>query len=196
MDDKFIMMGIDDERSKSIASVLGNKTAKKILNYLADNAEQSEEDIARDLGIPINTVEYNLKKLLHAGLVEKSKKFFWSKKGKKIDLYKVAKKHIIISPKSTKVSSKLKSILPVALISGAVAVALKYLIIAIQPVAIAGSESKKITTLAQDATAEASNIFMSKGSLFFNQASPIWVWFLTGAFFAIAIFTILNWRKI
>ena len=36
MDDKFIMFGLDDERSKDIAEVLGNKTCKKIIDYLSE----------------------------------------------------------------------------------------------------------------------------------------------------------------
>ncbi len=113
-DDKFIMMKMDDPRSKKVAEVLGNKTCKKILDYLAENTEKSEEDISKELKVPINTIEYNLKKLLESGLVEKAKNFFWSKRGKKIDLYKLAKKHIIISPKHTRPNMKnLKTILPV-----------------------------------------------------------------------------------
>ena len=56
--------------------------------------------IAKELGMPINTAEYNLKKLIKVGLIEKSKEFFWSVKGKKIPMYKVSNKHILIVPKS------------------------------------------------------------------------------------------------
>ncbi|MFH1500459.1 MAG: beta-propeller domain-containing protein [archaeon] len=125
MDDKFILMGMDDERSKKIAEVIGNKTCKKILDYLADNTEKSEKEISEALGIPINTVEYNLKKLLDSGLVEKAKNFFWSRKGKKIDLYKLAKKHIVISPRSTRPSmTSLKAILPLIAAMAAVIIIL------------------------------------------------------------------------
>ncbi|VVB78341.1 Beta propeller domain protein [uncultured archaeon] len=123
-DDKFILMDMDDERSKKIAEVLGNKTCKKIIDYLSEVKEASEKDIATALSIPINTVEYNLKKLIESGLVEKTKNFFWSVKGRKIDMFKLAKKHIIISPKSKRVDmTKLKTILPVIFIA-AVLVAL------------------------------------------------------------------------
>ncbi|MBI3623574.1 beta-propeller domain-containing protein [Candidatus Pacearchaeota archaeon] len=112
-DEKFIMMNIDDERSKKVAEAISNPTCKKILNYIAENKEKSEEDIAKDLGMPINTVEYNLKKLLESGLVEKSKNFFWSKRGKKINLYKPANRHIVISPKKRPDMDLLKTIIPV-----------------------------------------------------------------------------------
>ncbi len=112
-DDKFVLMNLDDHRSKKVATVLGNKTCKQILDYLTYNSEKSEEDIAKALDMKINTAEYNLKKLLETGLVEKTKKFFWSKKGKKIPLYKIAKKHIVISPKSTRPNlTVLKTLIP------------------------------------------------------------------------------------
>lgn len=122
--DKFILINMDDERSKKVAEVLGNKTCKKILDYLTDNSNKSEEDISKNLKIPINTVEYNLKKLLKTGLIEKSKKFFWSKRGKKIDLYNPAKKHIIISPRNSKINTNsLNLILPIIAIATIVIVA-------------------------------------------------------------------------
>jgi uncharacterized secreted protein with C-terminal beta-propeller domain len=115
MDDeekKFILMGIDD--AGEVADVLKSKTSKRILDYLADEKEASEKDIADGLNMPINTVEYNLKKLIKAGFVKKSKNFFWSVKGKKIEVYKLARKHIIISPNKKKPTmSYLKTLLPV-----------------------------------------------------------------------------------
>jgi len=116
-DDKFILMGLGDERSAKVAEVLKSLTCKKILNYLSEIREASEKDIADALKIPINTVEYNLKKLIKSGLVDKAKNFFWSVKGKKIPMYKLARKHIIISPSKKPSLSYLKNILPVVLIA-------------------------------------------------------------------------------
>lgn len=116
MDDKFILMGLDDENSKNVAEVLKSEKAKKILDFLGDRKEASEKDIAEGLNMPINTVEYNLKKLVKSGLVDKSKNFFWSVKGKKIPMYKLAKKHIIIGTKKPNINY-LKSILPAILIA-------------------------------------------------------------------------------
>ncbi len=116
-DDKFIMMNLDDERSKNIADVLGNKTCRKIIDYLSDVKEASEKDIADALSMPLNTVEYNLNKLIKSGLIEKTKNFFWSVKGRKIDMYKLANKHIIISPKSKPKMEMIKTIVPVVLIA-------------------------------------------------------------------------------
>ncbi|MEM0465506.1 MAG: beta-propeller domain-containing protein [Candidatus Pacearchaeota archaeon] len=129
-DDKFILMGIDDDRSKDIADVISNKTCKKIIDYLSEVREASEKDISDALSIPINTVEYNLNKLIKTGLVEKAKNFFWSRKGKKINMYKLAKKHIVISPKSSKNVDirKLSTILSFILIAAIMIIGVIYLI--------------------------------------------------------------------
>ncbi len=120
-DDKFILMGLNDESSKNVAEVLKSEKAKKILDFLGDIKEASEKDISDKLSMPINTVEYNLKKLVKSGLVDKSKNFFWSVKGKKIPMYKLAKKHIIIGHKKPS-ASYIKSILPVIVALALVAV--------------------------------------------------------------------------
>lgn len=99
MSKKYLMFDLDDERIIDLADVLSNKTSKKILDYLADK-EANETEISRDLSMPANTVNYNVKKLLKAGLIEKSKSFLWSVKGKRIVSYKIANKKIIISPTS------------------------------------------------------------------------------------------------
>ena len=123
------MMGLDDERSKKMAEVMGNPTCKKILDYLADTNEASQKDISDALNIPMNTLDYNIKKLLDVGLIEKTKNFFWSAKGKKIPMYKLARKHIVISPKSTKPSIiALKTIIPVI-----IAVAFVFILIGLIP---------------------------------------------------------------
>lgn len=113
MDDKFILMGLNDENSKEVAEILKNKTAKKIIDFLGDRKEASEKDISESLNMPINTVEYNIKKLVKVGLVKKDNRFFWSEKGKKINLYQLARKHIIISPNKKPSLDALKAILPI-----------------------------------------------------------------------------------
>ena len=174
---------MDDEKINHLADVLGNKTSKKIIDLLAEKNEASEKDIADFLGIPINTVEYNLKKLLKAELIEKTKNFFWSRKGKKIEMYKLSNKSIIISPKSSKISSKIKSILPVAILSGFGAIAIKFFI-----------QAKSFSGEIQD---KAMTSGLKSFEIFQTIPNPqIWLWFLSGALLAIIIFAILNWRKL
>lgn len=98
MTDKYLMLELNDARSGKIAEVMANKTCKKILSLIADK-ELSENDISKELKIPINTVDYNIKNLLDSGLIEKAG-HWWSVKGRRIETYKLANKKIIISTKS------------------------------------------------------------------------------------------------
>ncbi len=110
--DKFILVSLDDDSSKFLSEVLGNKTCKKIIDFLSERKEASEKDIADGLKIPLNTVEYNLGKLIKSGLVKKTSNFFWSVKGKKIPMYKLANKHIVISPRKKPSPESLKVLIP------------------------------------------------------------------------------------
>jgi len=116
-DEKFMLVSLEDAKIKSLAEVLGNKTCKKIIDYLADNEEASQKDLSLALDIPMNTMEYNMKKLLLSGLVQKRKNFFWSKKGKKIVMYELSNKSIVISPKK-RVGEKFKSLVPTFILTG------------------------------------------------------------------------------
>ena len=193
MEKKYILISMENERAKHLSEVLGNKTCKKIIDLLAEEKEASEKDIADKLNAPINTIEYNLKKLIQAELIEKSKSFFWSKKGKKIDMYKLSNKSIIISPGSSRISSKIKSILPVALLSGAGAVLVRAFFYSQQKI----QETESIlASKSAEAAVSSTQILVDNGNIFFSQLSPAWVWFLAGTLFTLVIFAIINWRKL
>lgn len=196
-DNKFIMIGLDDERSKDLANILGNKTCKKILDYLSDIKEASEKDISDGLSIPINTVEYNLKKLIKSGLIER-KNFFWSVKGRKIDMYRLSNKKIIISPKSF-----MKGILPALLGIGLISFGIK--ILTDRPESIADINTANI---ARDSEIAVSNAPMGKVAVqnFASSAQNIcsnansfygeaWAWFLLGGLISILIFLLWNQFK-
>ncbi len=116
MNEKYLLFSLEDEQSKKLGEIISNPTCKKIVSFLAEK-EASETDIAKELKIPLNTAEYNIKKLLEAGIIEKAKDYLWSAKGKKINAYKVANKLIVISPKKTSIYSKLKEFAPLVAIS-------------------------------------------------------------------------------
>ena len=97
MTDNYISIDLNDPRMKHLSEILGNESCKKILNLLAEN-EWTETEIARELKMPLNSVDYNIKKLVNAGLIESSN-HWWSVKGKKMPSYKVSNKKIIISPR-------------------------------------------------------------------------------------------------
>jgi DNA-binding transcriptional ArsR family regulator len=110
-----VMVSLGDSRMKDIAEVLGSKSCVKILDLLAvENLAVS--DISRKLGMKINTTDYNVKKLVRAGLIEKSD-YWWSVKGKKMPVYRVSDKSIVISPRR-KVAKKFLWILGLTGIAG------------------------------------------------------------------------------
>src|SRR3989338_9604127 len=99
MTEKYFMLDLDDARAGAIADVMQNKTCKKILSHLAEH-DSSEGDLVKSLGLPATTVHYGIKKLIDAGFVTVSNSM-WSVKGKKIPVYRVSEKKIVISPKKS-----------------------------------------------------------------------------------------------
>lgn len=190
---KYIMFELDDEKLKVLTDVLSNKTAKKILEYLADK-EASEGEISNDLKLPANTVNYNIKNLIEAGLIETGKNWMWSVKGKKVLKYKVANKKIIISPKSSSANTK---ILGAFLITGVAAFLIKVFgITQNSNVNSYASESGIETTkVASDAAVSAGSSGVAQAVQVVQASSNIWVWFLFGGIAALIIFMILNWKK-
>ena len=188
MEDKFILVDLNDKKSKNIAEVIGNESCKKIIDFLAEKNEASEQDIAMALKMPINTVEYNLNKLISSSLIE-SKKFFWSVKGKKIPMYGLSNKSIVISPRKINFSS-LKTILPVFAISAIGALAIKYYLVKDQvanvvhnpvPLLESGVNSAKSLDFAQ-----------ATNSINFIQSINPWTWFFIGACFSVVLYLLLT----
>lgn len=94
-----ILVSLGDENLKGLGEVLGSKSCVKILELLAIK-DLAVSDIARELKMKINTTDYNVKKLVKVGLIEKSG-HWWSVKGKKMPVYQVTNKKIVISPRSS-----------------------------------------------------------------------------------------------
>lgn len=208
MNEKQIMIDLDDPRTEKIAEIMANKSAKRVLGALAEK-QMSEGDIAKALEMPLNSVEYNLKKLVDSGLVVKTSDFFWSSRGKKIPVYKVADRKIVISPRTG-----FKGIIPAILISGAIAAGIwKFGIgkvgsgvqyaapVADKMMAAAGEGARCIGVEGARCGAEAVDTVASSSANLAAQASTlvypdVSLWFLFGALSAILIFLAWNWRKI
>ncbi len=198
---KYLAISLEGQESKKLAGVLSSDKCKKILSMLAEK-EASETDIARELKTPINTIEYNLKKLLETGLVKKSKNFFWSRKGKKIDMYKTANRSILISPKF----SLVKLIVPAAIISIILAFLIKiyYSGIRILSVEKIKGAGERIFETATSGAREAAGTAPEAAGAMVNatqktittvQDPYTWLFFLIGALVALLIFFILNRKK-
>jgi len=114
--EKFVLLSLQEDKAKELAQVISNESCRKILDYLAENNDATESELAGKLQVPISTVHYNLKHLVAGGLVS-SDEYHYSQKGKEVNHYKLANKYIIIAPKSTHgIKEKLRAILPVALL--------------------------------------------------------------------------------
>lgn len=178
------MLDLDDEKILNLSNVLSNKTCKKILEYLADK-EASEAEISRDLNLPANTVNYNIRQLLNSGFIEKSKDFFWSVKGKRVLKYRIAKKSIIISPRS----SNFKSVLAAVLIT-----AIGALIVKVYNDSIAATQ--KVIEKTGDSSAGALSALNSQSSIInspiSSQFTSNWEWFLLGGLFALVAYFLIS----
>jgi DNA-binding transcriptional ArsR family regulator len=212
-----IIINFDDPRSDKIADAISNKTSKKILSLLAEN-EMSGSEIAEKLNLPLNTVTYNLKNLVDSGLVEKSKRLFWSSKGKRMELYKVSNKRIVIFPKMM-----IKGILPAIFITCIIAALIAF---SFQPnisqdnfvpaplhfektaSADVNQESSLMAASRQGAiaaSAESGSLAQDNSQ---EEAGPreaiynttqnvpdVWAWYLIGGMTTLVIVILWNWRK-
>jgi ArsR family transcriptional regulator len=94
-----ILLSLDDENLGKVADVLGSRSAKRILEVLSEG-EMSAGDLADKLGMRLNTVSYNVDKLLKVGLIEKSS-HLWSVKGRRVVMYRASNRKIVISPRKS-----------------------------------------------------------------------------------------------
>lgn len=199
-----IMINLDDPRSDKIADAISNKTSKKILSLLAER-EMSPSELAEELKLPLNTIGYNLKKLVAAELITKSKKFFWSAKGKRIEFYKLSNKKIIISPRSM-----IRGVIPTLLITGAMALGIKLFTdikyasqqSLLRATDIAAESTKALDTQVAAGAARASGEAAATASSAATTLQDVivsvpayWTWFLLGALTALLIILVWNWRQ-
>lgn len=183
-----LMLDLDDPRTAGIAEVLSNKTCKKILSILAEK-EQSTNEIAGLLKLPLTTVDYNIQKLMKVELIEETSGVFWSVKGKKVKRYTVSDKTLIISPKS-----KFNGVLTALGLSGIIGIAIKYW----QDSQIVVQETVQQVAMKSAEMVYADSSIVSDGINGVNQTmqnNSAW-WFILGSLVALMIVLVLNWRKI
>ncbi|MEI7718904.1 MAG: winged helix-turn-helix domain-containing protein [archaeon] len=208
--DKIISMDLNDSRMKYISEIFGSESCKKILNLLAEK-ELTETDIAKELKMPLNSVDYNVKKLVQAGLIE-SGSHFWSVRGKRMPSYRVSDKKIVISPKRMSSSVLL---IPALLVGGLISLTVRKLVelnsyvpevnLMMAKSGVEDSISAVQTTAGvamtglQDSVAErAADAVMTSAPTVAEKTSFIgsivgWEWFLIGIWSGILIFFLLNY---
>ncbi|PIN93922.1 hypothetical protein COU54_01155 [Candidatus Pacearchaeota archaeon CG10_big_fil_rev_8_21_14_0_10_31_24] len=197
MTSKSIMIDVDDPKAAEIAEVVANSSCRKIIGLLAED-EMSENEIASKLGIPINTVGYNIKKLVKSGFIESTRKTLWSVKGKKVLRYRVSEKKIVISSKR-----KIKGILPAIFASaiGALGIKLFY-----GTKGIAYSSSQEFVANSVDSVSPpvvaleagvSADRFVDAGSIVSSSGIELyWLWFFGGAIAFLMVLVLYNWRRI
>ncbi|MBI3036835.1 helix-turn-helix transcriptional regulator [Candidatus Woesearchaeota archaeon] len=124
----FLLVSLEESKAKQLAQIVSNDVCRRILDYLAAKEKHATEtEVAKDLGMPLSTVHYNLKQLLQSGIV-KTEEFHYSEKGREVLHYSLANKYIIIAPKASATESlanKLRKILPVVGVVAATGIAIQ-----------------------------------------------------------------------
>ncbi|MFH1769969.1 MAG: helix-turn-helix domain-containing protein [archaeon] len=202
--ESFLLVSLNEDKTKDLAQAVSNDSCRKILDYLAEH-EATESDIAKELKVPISTVHYNLQQLIKGGLVV-VEEFHYSEKGKEVNHYKLANKYIIIAPKSTwGLKEKLRSVLPIAAITMMAAIALEFAgkLFMRSGGSLFAAKSVAADFAMEEAVAAAPEMMRTAVEDTVLQtvaASPsIWqntaLWFLIGGVFAIVAFLVYDWMK-
>lgn len=184
--EKYILVSLEDEKAKELANIISNTTSRKILDYLSTKDEASESEISKELNLPLSTVHYNLQQLRKNNLVE-TKHFIYSEKGKKIELYRVVKKFIVIAPKYTR-KNLINSVLPLFLISAGISLIIQWLSNLQTRAADFAQKtvSEESIKIAQSAAAPAMEV---------AKINYYGYWFLAGAWVILIIYILLNLIK-
>lgn len=121
-EEPFVMLSLKDDKAKKLANALTNKSADKILAYLASHDNATESEIAKAIKVPLSTINYTMRVLIEAKLVL-ANEYSYSEKGREVNHYKLAKKYIIIAPDDADEGflSRLKNFLPAATLAVALA---------------------------------------------------------------------------
>ncbi len=185
----FLLVDLNEPKTKKLAETITSETSRKILNHLAEK-EDAEANIAKLLSMPISTVHYHLQKLQEAHLIT-AKEFHYSSKGREVLHYKLANKYIIIAPRNVSgLREKLKGILPAALAALGISAAIKL----IQATSKSVPVMKAAEYLAADAAPEMALKIAPEVQLV-QQQPDIALWFLVGSLTALLIYVVVELVK-
>src|SRR3989344_1043841 len=187
MVDKSVLLDLHDPRAGQIAEALANPSCKKVLLALSEQ-QMSESELARSLGMPLNTIGYTMKKLHACGLIEQTPRVLWSVKGKRVPQYQVSNQRIVISPRQ-----RLRGVVPAVLASVVLAVGIKllgsksYSSVIEQSTLSAGSADVQVPMMAAERSVGVAPAFVDvvSGSASMNGE---WLWFLGGALVCMLVF--------
>ena len=194
-DNAFLLVSLEEEKAKKLAQVITNDVCRSILDRLVKK-EATETELSRALGVPISTVHYNIRQLVESGLVV-AEEFHYSEKGREVNHYKLANKHIIITTKPSEKESlpaAVRKVLPVFLITVVAAGVLHLLTRAMtvfegtaervtQP--FAATKIQQVAYNASDTAAQAAARIAAQ-----QPSVSVALWFIVGAMFALAALVI------
>ena len=191
-EETFLLVSLKGDEAKKLAQAISNTTCRKILAFLATQTA-TESEISKSLNIPISTVHYNLKQLEHTKLVD-AKEFHYSEKGKEVNHYSLAKKYVIIAPRTSEnMKNKLKRILPIALIAAGASGLIHFFAKGIsfgKMTAFKGVELAAEDILVGAPEAAITSIRTTTEAA--KAGLPIALWFFFGAVFAICLYFIID----
>jgi predicted ArsR family transcriptional regulator len=195
----FLLVDLNETKTKKLAETITSNTSRKILNHLTQKDHDTENNISKELSIPISTVHYHLQKLVEAKLLD-IKEFHYSEKGREINHYKLANKYIIIAPKKVSgLREKLKGILPVTLATLTISAIIKFIqsssLKSFQTLS-AGMESAP--KIAMDSAVEESAMLAARTPEVAQRVisqPDIALWFLIGSLATIIIYILIDLIK-
>lgn len=160
--------------AKRVARLLSSDSARRVMDAVSDESK-SESSLAKELGMPLSTVHYNVQRLFDAGLVV-SDEFTYSEKGKEVRHYRLASDHIVISTRPSVPLAELVT-------GGSFA-----LLFAAGYALLAGVSSP----LQESSRMAADSMMMEAAPLAASQAPVVWPWILAGAL-AVLIGAFVAW---
>jgi predicted ArsR family transcriptional regulator len=196
--ESFMLVSLREDKAKKLAQVISNPTCTKILNYLAGK-DATESQVAKDLGIPLSTVHYNLQQLVDAKLVI-AEEFHYSEKGREVNHYKLANKYIIIAPQEDdSFLQHIRKYIPAAIIVAVTGMALKIMQL------FSGTAESEIAPEATRKMAVDTAIAGEQDLQLFAATAPVpepawWQsqmidYFIAGALFVVAVVLIIEFIR-
>lgn len=203
MKNNFLLVNLNETKTKKLAETITSDTSRKILNNLVEKEHDTEANISKETGIPISTVHYHLQKLQEAGLII-VEEFHYSKKGREVNHYKLANKYIIIAPRKVSgLKQKLRGILPVGIIALGISAVIKIVTTFQSKIMYAGAEMLRAAPVAEEMLveksapllADAAPSVVEETARASSSQPDIALWFFVGSIAAIVIYLVVEMVK-
>ena len=203
MKNNFLLVNLNETKTKKLAETITSDTSRKILNNLVEKEHDTEANISKETGIPISTVHYHLQKLQEAGLII-VEEFHYSKKGREVNHYKLANKYIIIAPRKVSgLKQKLRGILPVGIIALGISAVIKIITSFQSKTMYAGTEMLRAAPVAEEMLveksapllADAAPSVVEETARASSSQPDIALWFFVGSIAAIVIYLVVEMVK-